>query len=382
MVDQELHKMCPISQSVLQEDGTSIQNNSLFSSMKLMVEHSSLKEPYILPRTQSEESIDCQMFKICDKYEHIKSFKGIRNVALVFSPLELIQHVPMSNLTMESVFCSYGPVFTRCLIKKEELPVTYHTSILCCIEDENMADALNSEGNIVAKFTEMLRSRFEISLCPLPEKQSSPLPDNDFVKVFDLVKTNIAEDEQTDQNLGCIYQSNKSSRRNIVVTLNLSKLSCDIFSISDERLLWSVEPHTRKQFSEETTSETSEKCSIIVNGKDGILELNSKIEFPVSKFQTVSLYPMTYYHDMSFWEQDGTEFDELVFSDCIRDVAGDNVVSVLFRDGCKDSTSGRQGRCYRLVFQSADKAMSYDTSWGLQSIVRLYVRQKMGITLR
>ncbi|KAH3888278.1 ferredoxin-fold anticodon-binding domain-containing protein 1-like [Dreissena polymorpha] len=381
VVDQKLNT-CPISQSFPQEDGTRIQKNSLFSSMLPPAEQFSLKEQYILPCLKTEECIDCPMLKLCDDPEHIEVFKGIMNVALISSPLELIQNVQTSNSTREGVFCAYGPLFTRCIITKE-LPVMYHTCIMFCIEDATIADSLNSDGNIVAKFTQMIKSRFEIVLCPVPEKQPSSLQGNVFVKIFDLVRTNTEEDEQTDNFLGCIYQRNICGRqRHVVVTLNLSKLSCDIFGIYDERHLWSVEPRTMKQFSKETTRETAENCSIIFNEKDGTLELNSTLEFPVSKFQTVSLYPMTYVHDMSFWEKDSTAFDELVFSDCIRDVAGDNVVSVMFLDGYKDSKSGRQSRCYRLVFQSADKAMPYDASWRLQSILRLYVQHKMGITLR
>jgi phenylalanyl-tRNA synthetase alpha chain len=85
---------------------------------------------------------------------------------------------------------------------------------------------------------------------------------------------------------------------------------------------------------------------------------------------------------MSFWEHETKPFDEDIFFDVIRGVAEDSIMSVELIDSYICETTGRKSCCYRLQFQSHDKALSYDTSWKLQSIIRLEVARILEIILR
>jgi hypothetical protein len=100
------------------------------------------------------------------------------------------------------------------------------------------------------------------------------------------------------------------------------------------------------------------------------------------KYRPISLFPVSFEHDMSFWEHETKPFDEDIFFDVIRGVAEDSIMSVELIDSYICETTGRKSCCYRLQFQSHDKALSYDTSWKLQSIIRLEVARILEIILR
>jgi len=144
---------------------------------------------------------------------------------------------------------------------------------------------------------------------------------------------------------------------NINFCLDLIDISCFAHTIPDQRVFFSNDPSNVQQLA--------------------TLQLRN-----ASTYKPVSLYPMTFTHDMSFWESETWTFDLLTYCDIVRDVAGDGVVAVQLLDTYTDPGSGRRSRCYRLTFQSVDGALSYDTSWQLQSLIRLRVRDLMHVELR
>ena len=159
-----------------------------------------------------------------------------------------------------------------------------------------------------------------------------------------------------------IYQRNKPEYSNsFALVLFLDDIASLKFNIKVKRLLCSLDKRVTNQFLESDSI-------------DGCLG-NTQIKIP-------SLYPMTFVHDMSFWENERLEFDEVEFCDMIRNIADDTVVNVELIDSYKDPETGRLSRCYRMMFQSLDKALCYDTSWKLQSIIRLEVEKHLKITLR
>lgn len=101
-----------------------------------------------------------------------------------------------------------------------------------------------------------------------------------------------------------------------------------------------------------------------------------------AKYKPICIFPLKFVHDMSFWENAALAFDENQLSSIVRDVAGDCVSSVTLIDTYHEPETKRTGRCYRLTFQSWDLCLSYETSWKLQSLIRLVTAEKMGITLR
>ncbi|XP_050410453.1 ferredoxin-fold anticodon-binding domain-containing protein 1 homolog [Patella vulgata] len=141
-----------------------------------------------------------------------------------------------------------------------------------------------------------------------------------------------------------------------IVIFNLDKLTCLVHGIDQQRLLWSKDYRFYEQF-------------------------NDKLK-PLTKFQSFYIYPMTFHHDISFWEKDGEEIEEMKMYEIICDVAGDVVNKVELLDRYKDNNTQQQGRCYRFTYVSYDKALSYITSWKLQSVLRLEINKRMGIILR
>ena len=151
---------------------------------------------------------------------------------------------------------------------------------------------------------------------------------------------------------------NQKQVKQLAVCLYLDEIIALKMGIKDNRLLYSVEKHVTQQF--------------------------AKLDFAKGHctIKGTSLYPMTFVHDMSFWENENKHFDEIKFCDVIRDIAGDVVINVELIDRYKDPSSERYSRCYRMTFHSPDKVLSYDTSWKLQSLIRLEVEKQLKIILR
>ena len=151
---------------------------------------------------------------------------------------------------------------------------------------------------------------------------------------------------------------NQKPVKQLAVCLYLDEIIALKMGIKDKRLLYSVEKHVTQQFAKLDFAKGH--CSV----------------------KCTSLYPMTFVHDMSFWENENIHFDEMKFCDVIRDIAGDVVINVELIDRYKDPASERYSRCYRMTFHSPDKVLSYDTSWKLQSLIRLEVEKQLKIILR
>ncbi|XP_076471113.1 ferredoxin-fold anticodon-binding domain-containing protein 1 homolog [Babylonia areolata] len=141
--------------------------------------------------------------------------------------------------------------------------------------------------------------------------------------------------------------------------LYLDTILLHALRLPDVRLLWSEDKRFLGQFSQTDNPLTS-----------------------FSTFRPFSLYPVRFVHDVSFWENPQRVFEEEEFMDVVREVADDTVTSVSLVDCFDQADSGKTSRCYRLVFQSHDHALSYITSWRLQSVLRLKVAQRLGVTLR
>ncbi|CAG5133541.1 unnamed protein product [Candidula unifasciata] len=157
---------------------------------------------------------------------------------------------------------------------------------------------------------------------------------------------------------GVVCQVVSSGEEKLVVLLHLDNIVCQICSIDDPRILWSQSKRFTDQFQPPSSS------------------------FP-PQFQQFSLFPMRFTHDLSFWQNDSdSEFDVTEMYNIILYTAGDLVYSVSLRDIYTDPDTGRVSRCYRLRFTSHDQALPYLTSWKLQSLIRMEVAQKLGVTLR
>ena len=136
------------------------------------------------------------------------------------------------------------------------------------------------------------------------------------------------------------------------IILDLDLLTQLVFDIPGPRLMWSRDPRCLREF------------------RAGL----------GSKFKPISLYPLSYEHDMSFWEPQGRELDEMAFHQVLQSVAGDVLTCVQLIDTYEEGE--RRSRCYRMTFTSQDHALPYITSWKLQSNVRLAAARALDLQLR
>ncbi|XP_054147472.1 ferredoxin-fold anticodon-binding domain-containing protein 1 [Melozone crissalis] len=140
----------------------------------------------------------------------------------------------------------------------------------------------------------------------------------------------------------------------VSASLNLDLLAMLLCGISDWRMLWTWDRRFLRQFPE------------------GELRL----------FRSFSLYPPSYVHDVSFWLPDGQDFDEVAFHSLARRVSGETAVSIQLRDSFQQPGTGRRSLCYRVTFQSCDRALGSREAAEMQLHLREGLQQHLGVTLR
>jgi hypothetical protein len=166
------------------------------------------------------------------------------------------------------------------------------------------------------------------------------------------------EDNKLSEKIGYVFSLDKCGSKFDLFSLNLDKLAVTLFRLPNIRILWSQD-------------------SNVVDSFRRVLKSDPPLILP-----TLSLYPLEFPHDMSFWENSQLQFSEQDFLSVIQDVCGDYVVSVELLDRFDSVDLDKVSRCYRLLFQSFDRAMSYEMSWKLQSYLRLSVASVMKVELR
>ncbi|XP_062610331.1 ferredoxin-fold anticodon-binding domain-containing protein 1-like [Saccostrea cucullata] len=164
--------------------------------------------------------------------------------------------------------------------------------------------------------------------------------------------------EKISHEIGHVFSHTKDDTVYDIFSLNLDKLAVLLFQLPNIRLLWSVD-------------------SRVVEVYQRILSSDPPLLLP-----TISLYPLLFSHDISFWENSQLPFNEADFLSVIREVCGDLVVCVELLDRFHSVELNKVSRCYRLQFQAYDRALSYETSWKIQSHLRLCVASVMKVELR
>ncbi|KAJ8388307.1 hypothetical protein AAFF_G00134610 [Aldrovandia affinis] len=138
-----------------------------------------------------------------------------------------------------------------------------------------------------------------------------------------------------------------------VVTLSLDLLAAQLFSVQDWRLLWSPDPRFQAHFLSESPG----------------------------PFRDFSLYSLAYTHDISFWVEPDS-FDELAFHALVRRVSAGAVREVVLVDRFRHPHMGHASLCYRLTYQSSDRALSQTQALGMQLQLRQLLPLRLQVTLR
>ncbi|XP_072094660.1 ferredoxin-fold anticodon-binding domain-containing protein 1 [Mobula birostris] len=140
-----------------------------------------------------------------------------------------------------------------------------------------------------------------------------------------------------------------------LASVNLGLLTMALCRISDWRLLW-----------------TRDWCSPCHAG-------GLKLPRPLSG---LSLYPPSYTHDVSFWVEPGAEPAELELHAAARRVSGGSVKTMELIDSFCHPGTNRRSYCYRLTYQSCDRALSYQRALQMQLDFRAELQSAFRVALR
>ncbi|NWT03250.1 FDXA1 protein, partial [Mionectes macconnelli] len=260
-----------------------------------------------------------------------------------------------------------GPVFRKCRITPHSMPVFHEVLLVFAV---NRGTESSCVQVLVNNITSTIHSLHQTGIKPninLQEATSSETTErNDFaafesqlgkIQYFIFVEMDPPGSCEKDFCVGVIrtYRGLVSSELVLVfASLNLDLLAMLLCGISDWRMLWSPDTRFLGQFPR------------------GELRL----------FRSFSLYPPSYMHDVSFWLPKGERFDEVAFHTLARGVSGEMVVSIQLRDSFQQAGTGRRSLCYRLTFQSCDRALSCRGAAEMQLRLREEIQRQLGVTLR
>lgn len=139
-----------------------------------------------------------------------------------------------------------------------------------------------------------------------------------------------------------------------VASINLDLLSMVLYHIPDWRLLWTFDERFLNQ----------------LGGSE------------MKPFRDFSLYPPVYTHDLSFWAGSDERPDELEVHAVVRRVSRETVRRMTLIDSFCQPHTERRSRCYRLTYQSCDRALSYGQALQMQLDLREELQKAFQITLR
>ncbi|KFZ51821.1 Ferredoxin-fold anticodon-binding domain-containing protein 1, partial [Podiceps cristatus] len=263
-----------------------------------------------------------------------------------------------------------GPVFRKCLITPYSMPVFHEMVVVCAVNSgkenaciqmlvDHIKTSIYSLHHTVSGF------KLNINLRKATSFETTAL--NDFaafesqlskIQYFICMELDASGSCEKGSCVGIIrtgpYELVSSELVVVFASLNLDLLAMLICGIADWRMLWTSDIRFLHQFPK------------------GELRL----------FKNFSLYPPSYTHDVSFWVPDGEQFDEVAFHTIARRVSGEMVVSIQLVDSFRQPETGRKSLCYRLTFQSCDKALSCQEVAEMQLLFREEINQRLRVTLR
>ncbi|XP_067166204.1 ferredoxin-fold anticodon-binding domain-containing protein 1 isoform X3 [Apteryx mantelli] len=263
-----------------------------------------------------------------------------------------------------------GPVFRKCPISPHSPPV-FHEAVFVCAVEKGM------ENSCIQMLVDTIRSgiyslhqtvsgcKLNITLQEATSFETAEL--NDFaafeaqvtkIQHFLCVETDALSSCEKDCCVGTVSTARDGPKSSDLVavfaSVNLDLLAMLICGIADWRMLWTSDERFLSQF------------------PGGELRL----------FKSFSLYPPSYMHDISFWVPDREQFDEVAFHTIARQVSHETVVSIQLIDSFQHSETARKSLCYRLTYQSCDKALSCQEVAEMQLLFRKEIQRCLCVTLR
>ncbi|XP_005143534.2 ferredoxin-fold anticodon-binding domain-containing protein 1 [Melopsittacus undulatus] len=270
----------------------------------------------------------------------------------------------------ETLYVISGLVFRKCFITPYSMPVFHEMVFVSAInrgtEKTYIQMLVNNIKTSIHSLCKTVSSiKLSINLQEAMSFETTEL--NEFaafesqlskVQYLICVETDTSDSHDKGSCVGVIRTAHDElgSSELVVVfaSLNLDLLAMLICGISDWRMLWTSDNRFLHQFPR------------------GELRL----------FQSFSLYPPSYVHDVSFWVPDGEQFDEVAFHTIARQVSCETVTSIRLIDSFQQPETGRRSFCYRLTFQCCDKALSRPVVAEMQLLFRKAINQHLRVAVR
>ncbi|XP_053308429.1 ferredoxin-fold anticodon-binding domain-containing protein 1-like [Spea bombifrons] len=272
--------------------------------------------------------------------------------------------IKKNHISSNSLYVLSGPVFRKCLISPWIMPVYRETLIMLGFQSNNatahhqlLIDAVEKAIMSLVTFTSSESICFvknELESCtnvnPLTAHQK--LTDAHYTINMSAPACN------GDQVVGRIISVLPGQLSNnfglLLVTINIDLITLLLLDVPDWRLLWTADARFMQQYK----------------------------FHQLKPFQTLSLYPPYYVHDVSFWVGEGSVFDDIEFHTIVQRVSKGTVVRIQLQDRFENSTARKTSLCYRVIYQSCDRALSYEAASAMQLLLREELQRCLSVTLR
>ncbi|ETE68450.1 Ferredoxin-fold anticodon-binding domain-containing protein 1, partial [Ophiophagus hannah] len=274
--------------------------------------------------------------------------------------------VKQRDFSPQSLLALSGLAFKKCKICVQVPPI-FHEALFICALKENGEDAQLLMESLVGMLNSLLPSS-DVKLASLNQEPESseqktflPSPELFLLNPKHAVTVSCQGFDSGPKEfhvgtISTVRWQPPSVRQNMAcVSLNLDLLAMCACGISDWRMLWTPDERFARQFS---------------GGRLGL-------------FQSFSLHPPTYVHDISFWLPEAETFREVQLHTIARHASLDTVTSVQLLDcfrlpGAAPTTS----LCYRLTYRSCDKALSRPQAAAMQMELREELQRCLRVVVR
>ncbi|XP_060107111.1 ferredoxin-fold anticodon-binding domain-containing protein 1 [Heteronotia binoei] len=286
----------------------------------------------------------------------------LRPSLLVFLPTIVQQ----TEFPPETFLAFSGPVFRKCKISPCTLPV-FHEALFICAVNKGSEDAPVQflVESLTGTLNPLLKALgFQLG-CTTDEPDPAEL--SAFVssepqlckrKYLIALKLDASDPEPKSCCVGTVGLVSRrltgTDREMVYASLNLDLLTMHVCGICDWRMLW-----------------TSDECFLH--------------QFPGGKlgcFKSFSLYPPSYVHDLSFWVPEPERFNEAQLHAIIRHTSCELAVSVQLLDRFQHPETAQTSLCYRITYQSCDKALTGKQAAAMQLKLREEMVRSLHVTLR
>ncbi|XP_015345383.1 ferredoxin-fold anticodon-binding domain-containing protein 1 [Marmota marmota marmota] len=288
--------------------------------------------------------------------------EGISGQAKVWLRSSLLVHVQAiiqaPDFLPGSLYILSGPVFRKCHILPFTMPAFHETLLILgfnqSLKDGCLPSLLNHLTGILDSF--LTQTLPEGSMLSSSVEFVPQLNANNYM--IHVKSHNFSPDSAKDLIIGSVTSSAANITHKdqyfVFVSINLDLLAMLTWGIADWRMLWTFDNRFMKKF---------------VPGE-------------IEPFKSYSLYPPCYVHDISFWLNEEKGFDELEFHTVARAVSQDTIISIQFLGRFHHPKTEQVSLCYRLTYQTCDKALTQQQVASMQSQFRKEIQQQLHVIPR